>query len=398
MKKKMKNKKFCKICSKKHMSKGFCKHHYEAYRRGNINIDGKVKDGYFFDSKYHIKKMKNTLGQTVQEDPRYRIWTRSILTRDKRVCVKCGKKGIKVIVHHHSKRFSEITKEAKIKFPNSYKDQVDFCISQHTLDIGQTLCKECHAEAHKGEKMYGSLSKRSTGDSCKVCGNDTYCMGFCNRHYKSYQIKAIDVNGKRLTPIRLYANNGKCIICGKESAGRGGKRFKFCKYHVSQYYRGVVNEDGVKIRKLKKIHKANVLCKICGGKYFSKGFCQMHYGRYKIGQIDIDGKELRKLEPNKMNGEKAPIKIIEFNGEKLSIQECAKKVGIGYRAMQKRLQKWGVEKALTTPITKSAIRHGKIFINFNGEKVSVEEYSKRVGVSRTTINNRLKNGALKAES
>jgi len=41
--------------------------------------------------------------------------------------------------------------------------------------------------------------------------------------------------------------------------------------------------------------------------------------------------------------------FIEFNNKTLCIADWAKKIGISYSAMRKRLQKWSVEKALTTP-------------------------------------------------
>ena len=42
-------------------------------------------------------------------------------------------------------------------------------------------------------------------------------------------------------------------------------------------------------------------------------------------------------------------RYVTFNGEKLCISECARRVGIGHPAMAKRIRQWGIEKAMTTP-------------------------------------------------
>ncbi len=53
------------------------------------------------------------------------------------------------------------------------------------------------------------------------------------------------------------------------------------------------------------------------------------------------------------NGRKSN-KVFEYNGEKKTISEWADKVGIDQRLMRYRINKWGIEKALTTPLGKGS--------------------------------------------
>lgn len=41
--------------------------------------------------------------------------------------------------------------------------------------------------------------------------------------------------------------------------------------------------------------------------------------------------------------------FIEFNGKKQCIQDWAKSLGINHSSLTKRIAKWGLERALTTP-------------------------------------------------
>lgn len=53
--------------------------------------------------------------------------------------------------------------------------------------------------------------------------------------------------------------------------------------------------------------------------------------------------------------------FIEFNGEKLCVQDWANKIDIKFSTMVKRLKNWDIEKALTTPkITKNDTRSIRI--------------------------------------
>ena len=339
---------FCKICKKKHCAKGFCKSHYGAYVRGLFDILGNLKDGYFLDSNFHIKKKKDSLRQTIRESNWYRQWISAVRKRDKYRCVNCGSKNIKLVTHHKKESFSNILTKARKKF-NSFPEQVEFCKKYHKTNIGITLCRECHAKEHFGEKIYSLLVDKNKIDKCIICGQKTYCKGFCHYHYGQFGTKAIDERGNRLREPRLHTEKGICIVCGLESQSRGDIGFKFCGRHMQQYYKKIIDLNGKQLRPLKFLRGAIDKCKVCGEKHFSKSFCVTHYNRFKIGQIDFNGKELRPLGIFDKRGLKSPKIYFEFKGEKLSLEDCAKIAGVHKKTMQKRIKNWGIERALLTP-------------------------------------------------
>lgn len=283
----------CKICGDKHSCHGFCKYHAWVYKKGRIDIDGKPLGSWFYDPNYRLKKIKDSLTRTVKESTWYRKWQTDVMEKCGRKCFDCNQKGVKSVIHHETKRFCDILNRAKLLY-FSIGEQVEYCKREHTVDIGVYLCLNCHAERHKGEKMYSSLKGKSANGKCKICGKNEYCKGFCCRHYKRFQTKNIDIDGKILIPQKFHDKNGKCIVCGEISVGKAGMRWKFCKLHISRYHNKIIDINGNLLREFRVIGK-NKKCKICDEKHYGKGFCLTHYNRYKIGQIDIEGNILRDL-------------------------------------------------------------------------------------------------------
>lgn len=345
----MRNKKPpCKICGDKHSSRGFCKYHAWALSKNKIDLNGIPVKGLFYDDKMKLKKEKDTLGKTVKESVWYVEWKHKVISKHNKRCAKCGKGNVQLTVHHSKKRFAAIINEAKAKF-DAIEHRMDYCKKQHTDDIAEPLCRSCHADVHFGEKMYSSLLGKVASGKCKICGGEEYCRGFCSKHYKSFQIRSIDIDGNRLKPARLSDRKQPCIVCGEESAGRGGKKLKFCKLHLSRFWQKYIDIDGKHIKEIRNV-RSNGKCKVCQEKHFSKGFCLTHYNRFKIGQIDSDGKKLRELGIfTSTKGSSNPRIYIEHNGVKLSYKECANLIGVCTRTMIKRIKKWGADRALTTP-------------------------------------------------
>jgi len=75
-------------------------------------------------------------------DAKYKEWRRDVLKRDDFICQDCKKRGGELTAHH-IERWSEC--------PNQ----------RYNIDNGVTLCYACHAERHKGEKVYASLLSRA---------------------------------------------------------------------------------------------------------------------------------------------------------------------------------------------------------------------------------------------
>lgn len=295
----------CKVCKSKYCALGFCKLHYGMLSRKLIDVNGIPKEGYFLDAKFHIKKIKSTLRQTIIESDWYRKWRSDEIKRANKSCEVCGIKNVRLNVHHHVKKNFEIMRDARA-FSNIVSEQLAFCQKEHTYGLSKVLCLKCHAEEHKNDKVYGWLSKISKGDKCRVCGGGCYCKNFCMKHYGRFRAGIYDEGGVQIRPIR----------------------------------------GEVKKVKIEPIKKEKRTCLVCGSCYYGLGFCLTHYNRFRIGQIDVAGKELRALkDPHQSN-----VILIEFNGEIHSISGWARKIGMSSKALAKRLRRWTKEKALTEPV------------------------------------------------
>ena len=90
------------------------------------------------DKHYRWKGGVKSLNAIIRETFQYRLWRSDVFTRDGFTCVKCGKKGY---VHaHHTKSFSSILKEYKIKTI----EEATQCSELWNINNGITLCKNCH--------------------------------------------------------------------------------------------------------------------------------------------------------------------------------------------------------------------------------------------------------------
>lgn len=337
----------CKVCGKtaKGGAKGFCKSHCNAFSRKNLDFDGNPKEGYYLDDRFHLKKKKNTLRILIIESYWYRTWRDKILKRDAKSCVDCGKKGLKLYVHHEKLRMADIINTAK-SFYKKVEDQIKFCKRAHTSDIAITLCGKCHAKKHEGEKIHAILVESVNSDVCLICNTPTYCKNFCKFHYQRFKARIIDQDGIQLRIPRNERTREKCLVCENQTVGFENENGKFCQYHLSRFRNGIIDINGTVLRDA-EIRNKDRKCKVCDRKHSSKGFCETHYNRYKIGQIDKDGMKLRELLSFETGTRKR--KSVEFKGQSLSIIEWAKLIGIDRASLEKRLRKWTLEKALTTP-------------------------------------------------
>ena len=78
-------------------------------------------------------------------------------------------------------------------------------------------------------------------------------------------------------------------------------------------------------------------------------------------------------------------KFITVDGESLSVSEWAKRTGITRSAIYRRLSTgWDEKAAVTTSTQKS-----KKLITFNGETLSLQAWSKKLGIHRDTLYSRL---------
>ena len=100
--------------------------------------------------------------------------------------------------------------------------------------------------------------------------------------------------------------------------------------------------------------------------------------RYKNGKR---GEELWK-QPKVLNDKI----FVEYDGRKVSLQELSKITGIAYSTLHKRYNDGHQGKELYK------LERNKISVNYKGDKITLKELSNRTGISYITLAQRYYNG------
>ena len=87
----------------------------------------------------------------------------------------------------------------------------------------------------------------------------------------------------------------RCKLCKRKVVGRG-----FCKPHYQQWYKGILDEDGNKLRLLRTEKK----CRYpdCEGNVHQYGLCNRHRRWVERGYIDMDLNQLKEFHPRMQDG------------------------------------------------------------------------------------------------
>ncbi len=84
---------------------------------------------------------------------------------------------------------------------------------------------------------------------------------------------------------------------------------------------------------------------------------------------------------------------ITFNGETLTLSQWASRLGESSQTLTKRLARgWSIEQALMLPGLTDQTRRTNTYLEFQGERLCVAEWARRLGVSSAVIFGRLKMG------
>ena len=84
-------------------------------------------------------------------------------------------------------------------------------------------------------------------------------------------------------------------------------------------------------------------------------------------------------------------KLLTFNGETKCLAEWARSLGIDQKTITYRLKHWGLEKALSTPVTPPNRRRVRM-LTYNGETHPLGEWARKLGINRATLSDRLSRG------
>lgn len=117
-----------------------------------------------------------------------------------------------------------------------------------------------------------------------------------------------------------------------------------------------------------------------------------------IDRIDSDGDyeptNCRWVNMTVQNNNKKSVPKYEFNGEKHSVSEWARLLGINRGLLKDRITKlgWSIEKALTTPVLPCGVKKTNIILEYNGEAHPIGTWEKLLGFKPETVRNRIKLG------
>ena len=100
-------------------------------------------------------------------------------------------------------------------------------------------------------------------------------------------------------------------------------------------------------------------------------------------------KDMPKAERSRRPRAERKARRINFDGLSLTCSEWAERTGIAYHTLKRRLQNgWSVERALTEP-THTKCGPAPRLIELNGDKLTVAEWSRRLGIHEDALRNRL---------
>jgi hypothetical protein len=93
-------------------------------------------------------------------------------------------------------------------------------------------------------------------------------------------------------------------------------------------------------------------------------------------------------------------KTITYNGETLTMMDWSRRLGSAVNVVSKRIRKgWNIEDAITIPLgatrklaVQKANRACQKLITYNGETLSMIEWSKRLGAAKNVVSARISTG------
>lgn len=92
---------------------------------------------------------------------------------------------------------------------------------------------------------------------------------------------------------------------------------------------------------------------------------------------------------------KTNIERITFDGVTKSLSEWAEEIGISYQGLRHRIKHWGIEKALTlSKGVPGRVYSNYVMITFNGRTMSQTAWARELGIHETSLRERIQKWGL----
>lgn len=117
--------------------------------------------------------------------------------------------------------------------------------------------------------------------------------------------------------------------------------------------------------------------------------------KHSLDRIDVNGnyclencRWATKLEQDR---NKRKTRFVDYKGKQTPICELAEKFNIDRTTLFDRLERgWNIEKALTTPVLEN--KNTKVYLEFDGERLSLSEWSRKLGIGHSILSRRRSKG------
>jgi len=274
---------------RKHLSKGFCRYHYNQYSKGWWTPEGTKTASYAGNDQVRYNPNANCTLSGCDKviikkgfcDKHYKWFKKKYIDASgKQLVEKVPQKNI------YKKDVLCSMKNCKTKARRMY-----LCPSHYKMVyLTKTLLLDGSPNPDAKHKLWQRHFPKA---KCKICGEKTKLIkGFCKPHYTDVYLGRINEQGGLLRPKKFGPKY--CKTCFALLQKHEKKNGLFCAEHRKAFNRGELDKNGCVIPKAPP--KPKMSCKICGktGRFIANGYCKNHLLLLASGRIDAAGVKIAK--------------------------------------------------------------------------------------------------------
>lgn len=236
-----------------------------------------------------------------------------------------------------------------------------------------------------------------------ISGNTYHFLTVISYKENGYWICQCSCDEKTIIIVKgSQLKNGHTKSCGcfnKMVISKLNKTHGMAKTSIYSIYRNMINRCYNKKVKCYKNYGGRGI-KVCqrwldGFENFYEDMGPRPSDKHSIDRIDNNGdyclENCRWTTAQEQGNNRRNNRIVIYDNEEFTLTDLANKFNIDVKILHERLgYGWSIEKSVTTPIRRP--RKKTDILEFDGKKLSYEEWSKKINVPIKTIWNRLDSG------